>query len=369
MLVLPNHDKRPRGTWPASHTASARQSPSAPRARVAADVPEKSLHARRVGLFLATVKCGERSGGSRTGWRFRVRRLYETADLELQVHETLDTLAVRGPQTWFSWQHSAVAGASARLAVKPDNRKSYVLKLKDDDVAVAVLTNVVERIAETVPFLADPNNCWTCEASEMHILLSSHSARNDLLDLTPARRVCLCSSPVELRLAKLVWRRNGTLWAQWRVVRGNVDRLRADLRVVSGASVAGTFARTTEDPTRTRPFFVECLVMAVLHKPSSGDFRAVRALTEQLSAAFADTPCLLKHVYRLRSELCPLDRTGLYDVLPLMSQFPVIEGDLNRLIWGAKVLQASPCVRRIAGVCAGATLAACWLAWKKSTPR
>ena len=190
----------------------------------------------------------------------------------------------------------------------------------------------------------------------MHILLtaSCHSGEDVAV-------MCANSSPVELKLERLFWRRNGTLWAQWSVTRGNIDRLRLDLRIATGAKWEDTFTEDHEDPTRCRPLLVEALVMAVLHTPSHSDFKTLRATTQRLSEEFKDTRATFHSIQRVISQQTPIDRSGPFESLPLLDHFPEMTGDISKILWGFHLLRHSPSLKRVALVTTASVLATLWM--------
>ena len=271
----------------------------------------------------------------------------------LEEHETLDTLAVRRLQSFFRW---TPIGAVARASLQPGMSYCLILGCASYGAPSDILEHVAERLLEASPFIQNPANAWICPPDRMHILLSTAGQSSDDVGV-----MCANSSPLELKLERLFWRRNGTLWAQWSVTRGNIDRLRLDLRIATGAKWDDTFTDDHEDPTRCRPLLVESLVMAVLHTPSHADFKTLRATTHRLSDEFKDTRATFHSVQRVISQQTPIDRSGPFESLPLLDHFPEMTGDISKILWGFHLVRHSPSLKRVTLVSTASVLAALWI--------
>ena len=309
---------------------------------------------------------------------------------EIGPHEGLDTLAVRRLQRFFTWieigkqqgspqeghldeipedqpdsapsspSHRPLAAVGRR---SPRPETSYCLFFRESPAALGILEHAIERILAVSDFLRDPANAWVCPPHQIHIPLTSTAGRKQgAEDREMIASLISATSPITLNLHRLVWRRNGTLWAQWAVEKGNIDRLRADLRIATGTS--HQFEMDGEDPTKNRPLAVESLIMAVVHTPSGSDFRGLRAVTDVLNEELSGTRVEFLNVLRVSGEVTPIDRVGVsYDKLSLMREYPRVEGDINRILWGLHLIRWSPSVRRIALQGAAATGISLWAGW------
>ena len=257
--------------------------------------------------------------GPRTGNRAR-SRVY--AREELGNHEPLDTLAMRRAQIFFE------SGAA-----KTDSKMRVVFFVRECPEALGILEHAVGRILENSDFLKNPENCWVCPPQCMHILLAECTDRKSV----PSLMNC---SPVRLKLVRLVWRRNGSLWAQWGVERGNIDRLRMDIRLMIGGGQI--YEGEGEDLKKCRPLSVETLLLTAVHTPNSLDFRQVRSITEKINMEISGTIADFYKATVIRNFLGSIGRE-----LPLMKSYPKTDGDVSRLLWGLHLLRHSASIKRI----------------------
>lgn len=354
-----------------SPMSSPQGSPVASSQRVLESTVRKRVRANESPLTFIRASGGAVSPISRHGWVERVLFLGEEslaclnsesgrhyrecvyALLPMRAHEQFDTMAIRAVRTYFT---NAELGddENAPTVVVPrenfsllgKNERSYLLLLREAEQPVAQISieHAVEELLERCPFLRDPGTTWICRPDRLHVLLATTTHESDA-----CKAVIQVTLPIELKLHKFVWRRQGTLWAQWHCTQGNIDRLRSDLRISSGGAIAQCFTPSPEeDPTLSRPFAVETLVMAVLLKPSREEFATLKIITAEMERMFEGVTARFAKVTRVSQIHDRLDREGTTEEsFPMHPTQPPQTTFLDRVDFGLSLVRTSPTVRRI----------------------
>lgn len=298
-------------------------------------------------------------------------------------HEQFDTMAIRRVRTFFS-SVSAVEEqhplpemttsaeeedderepspiplvAVPRMDPRTYSERSYVLRLSlaESPVAVISIQHAVEELLERCSFLRDPSTTWICRPERLHVLLATTDDPKISVEEKNCRKVLAStnSGPIVLRLHRFLWRRQGTLWVQWHCVQANIDRLRADLRIASGGRLDQAITgEPEEDPTLSRPFAIETLVMAVLSKPTKEEFLQLKSVTGEMQRMFEGVTCEFNKVVRVGQIHDRLDREALNgDEQVIFMQKRTLPTQhatfMDNLDFAAGLVKSSPSVGRIA---------------------
>ena len=205
--------------------------------------------------------------------------------------------------------------AVPKMDSKAYSERSYILRLSladEPEVAIISIEHAIEELLERCPFLRDPSTTWVSRPSKLHVLLATTSSSNVTKEIRQCKNVAHASSPIKLKLKRLIWRRQGTLWVQWHCSQGNVDRLRADLRIASGGTVSQTFTPLPEEnPSLGRPFALETLVMATLQKPTKEEFAQLVRVTSDMQRMFEGVTVKFSKIARVCQIHNQLDRDAL----------------------------------------------------------
>ena len=262
-------------------------------------------------FFDQSIACISSSHGD------RIRQSIYMAEEEYP--DQLDTMALRKTQSFFTWKDGIAA------AVTTDENKSHQtvsLRIADSKSATACIEHCIERLFESSPFLSDPNNVFIVPTSRIHIVMSFSDRRG-------MKKICGSSSPVELSFVKLMWRRTGVICVQWKVTRGNVDRLRCDLN-------------------GWMDFVIESVIGYSLHKPSPTDYLLAISMISELNHQFTGLTAEFYHLHKIN------------EVFPLLEQFPDTTTDIGKLLWSAHLLTHSPSISRMVLSSLGITALAIW---------
>ena len=256
--------------------------------------------------------------------------------------------------------------AVPRLDAQAYSERSYVLRLAlaEQPVARISIEHTVEELLERCAFLRDPGSTWITRPDRLHVLLATTDHPNVTREERRCRRLIhSLTGPVELKLHRLMWRRQGTLWVQWHCVGGNIDRLRADLRIASGGRIEQVFTGSPEqDPTLSRPFAVETLIMAVLNKPTKDEFLQLKTVTGEMQRMFHGVTATFTNVARVSQIHDRLDRDGVMEDEVIEMGKPKrlpsahAESFMDRLDLGWDLMRTSPSVGRICAVVASGLL-------------
>ena len=317
-----------------------------------------------------------------TGTHYR-ECLYGLAPM--REHEQFDTMLMRRLRTLFTQttqgeqpmlpasvlEHHSIEMQEEYVSVavpKHDPRayseRAYLLLLGQDPVAKISIEHAIEEILEKCEFLRDPESSWISRPDRLHVLLAVTDTSNATKEERAAKRVVHNSPPVILQLHKFEWRREGTLHAQWHCVGGNIDRLRADLRIASKAVLHKCFTSSPEDqPTLSRPFAVETLVMALLVKPTPREFEQLVTVTDEMSKMFTGVTAKLGSVTRVAQLHDHLDReamNGQEADLELDANFPYDDPTAAAL----RLVKTSPTIKRLVGASAMVLVSGAFIAWK-----
>jgi hypothetical protein len=323
--------------------------------------------------------------------------------LPMMEHEQFDTMGIRRARNFFSSlplsgpsdigpsepitvlseeEEPEIAGleqtgplaAVPRLDPEAYAERSYVLRIAqaDEPVALISLEHAIEELLERCTFLRDPGTTWVCRPDKLHVLLATTAASNVTQEERECRRVAASTpAPVELVLHRFMWRRQGTLWVQWHCVKGNVDRLRADLRMASGGASRLTFTnRPEEDLHLSRPFAVETLVMALLQKPTKEEFAQLTAVTKDMQRMFGGVSARFSKVSRVSRIHDRLDRDGLDESLIQMdTTVRPTDSMAEQLEYAFFIARTSRSVRRMASLAAvvAVTAGAVWWSVRRSS--
>ncbi len=244
----------------------------------------------------------------------------------------------------------------------------YVLFLRDaqEPIARIAIEHTIDELLERCPFLRDPSSTWISRPDRLHVSLAFTTDSNVSREEKNCKYVIENSDQMELRLHKFMWRRQGTLWAQWHCVRGNIDRLRSDLRIASRGS--NVFTDTPEDdPTSSRPFGIETLIMSVLFKPTKDEFTQIQLVTDEMQRMFSGVVARIDRVHRISQLHDRIDKESVngvdeyFDLVKTQLQNrPIDESFVDKLARGIHLLNTSPSVFRLAlvwsaaGVCIAA---------------
>jgi hypothetical protein len=278
-------------------------------------------------------------------------RLRTAAYSEEESAEQLDTMALRKMQGLFNWEKSI---ARANLDYSSDIL-SLVLKIEDSKPAKVCLEHCIERIFTTSLFLRDPNNVFVVPMNKFNINLGSFKDLNrdkqkrKKLD-SALKRICMSSSPIELGLVRILWRRTGVLVAQWKVNKGNIDRLRADL--LSG--------QNTTEQENGNDFVIESVLAVILHKPSPADYLKAMNAVNELNEQFNGFNAQFFHVHRIYPELSAIDRSGPVECFRLLAKFPDTQSDIAKILWMFHLISHSPTIRKFALTTFGFTTVITW---------
>lgn len=204
--------------------------------------------------------------------------------------------------------------AVPRMDPRAYSERSYILRLSqaEEPVAIISIQHAIEELLERCAFLRDPSTTWVCRPDKLHVLLATTSHANVTREERQCKKVAHATSPLKLKLKRFMWRRQGTLWVQWHCAEGNVDRLRADLRIASGGTVSQTFtASPEENPCIGRPFALETLVMATLQKPTKEEFAQLVRVTSDMQRMFEGVTVNFTKIARVAQIHDQLDRDAL----------------------------------------------------------
>ena len=229
----------------------------------------------------------------------------------------------------------------------------YVFFLRDAQQPIAriAIEHTIDELLERCPFLRDPSSTWISRPDRLHVALAFTTDANVTREAKQCKLVIENSNEIELRLHKFMWRRQGTLWAQWHCVGGNIDRLRSDLRIASGGSMMFTDI-PENDPTSSRPFAIETLIMSVLFKPTKDEFSQIQLVTDEMQRMFAGVVAQLDCVHRISQLHDRIDKesvNGIDEFFHLKKENH--RGDdsfVDKLARTIHLLQTSPSVFRIA---------------------
>ena len=313
------------------------------------DVPlrSKSWVSYLLYLFEESLACLNRE----TGAHYRLN-LY--ALLPMLDHEQFDTMALLRVRTYFTCMEDNLPGLSAIVprhdpAAYAERAYIYLLRNARDPVALISIEHAIEEMLERCPFLRDPTSTWICRPERLHVLLATTNESNVFKETKAGKLIIANSPPVFLKLFKFNWRRDGTLWIQWNCIQGNIDRLRADLRIAT----RGDFCFSTQDdPTHSRPFAIETLVMALLAKPSNEEFSQLQSVSAEMGRMFAGVVAELETVTRVAQIHDRLDREAINGDETNLAHFPKIDlphtSFMDSLGTAAVLINTSPSVGRIA---------------------
>jgi hypothetical protein len=200
-----------------------------------------------------------------------------------------------------------------RLDSQSYSERYYLFRLESatDPVATISIEHVIEELLERCSFLRDPGSTWISRPDRLHVVLAATESVNVTREIRRCKRVLSGSAPIELTLARLMWRGQGTLWAQWHCTGGNIDRLRADLRIASGGSASKIFTSCpNDDPTLSRPFAVETLIMAALFKPTKDELEELKKVTAEMQRMFQGITAKFESVSRVSRVHDKIDKEG-----------------------------------------------------------
>jgi len=271
--------------------------------------------------------------------------------LPMMDHEQFDTMGIRRTRNFFEIQ--PLAGSTGSLAVPRLDpsayvQRCYVLRLSKavEPVASISLQHVVEELLERCKFLRNPAVAWICRPDKLHVVLARTSHANVAKEKRNCTKVInICCGPIELRLERFVWKRDGTLWAQWHCMRGNIDRLRADLRIASRGALSS-------------PFAIESLVMGVLQKPSHEEFESIQKITQDMQRMFQGVQASFNSVSRVAQIHDHLERDGLEETEIALAPPRNSDGSfVDQLSFAWYLTRTSPSVRRVVGMTSMSALA------------
>lgn len=191
----------------------------------------------------------------------------------------------------------------------------YVFFLRDaiQPIAKIAIEHTIDELLERCSFLRDPACTWISRPDRLHVSLAFTTDTNVTREQRECKLVIENSEEIDLRLHKLMWRRQGTLWAQWHCVGGNIDRLRSDLRIASRGGMM--FTDTPEDdPTMSRPFAIETLIMSVLFKPTKDEFLQLKIVTDEMQRMFSGVVAKLNRVHRIGQLHDRIDKESVNEV-------------------------------------------------------
>jgi hypothetical protein len=120
------------------------------------------------------------------------------------------------------------------------------------------------------------------------------------------------------------------------------------LRIGSGGEKIFT-GNPEEDPTRSRPFAIETLIMSILFKPNRDEYNHLARVTDEMQRMFEGVTCQFDRVHRISQLHDRLDKDGAEDFVIDMKPpgNPVITFmDKVDYSWG--LVLTSPSVGRIA---------------------
>lgn len=269
--------------------------------------------------------------------------------LPMMDHEQFDTMGIRRTRNFFEIQ-PLTGGSLAVPRMDPSAyvQRCYVLRLSKavEPVASISLQHAVEELLERCRFLRNPAVAWICRPDKLHIVLARTSHSNVAKEKRRCARVVnSCCGPIELRLERFVWKRDGTLWAQWHCMRGNIDRLRADLRIASRGAL-------------TSPFAIESLVMAVLQKPSHEEFETIQKITQEMQRMFQGVSASFNSVSRVGQIHDHLERDGMEETEIALAPSRNSDGSfVDQIGFAWYLTKTSPSVRRVVGMSSVSVLA------------
>ena len=240
--------------------------------------------------------------------------------------------------------------AVPRLDPTAYGERDYVFFLRDaqEPVAMISIEHTVEELLERCVFLRDPGTTWVSSPDRLHVVLGSTIDPRVSIELKNCRSVIENSSPITLRLHRLIWRRQGTLWAQWHCIDGNIDRLRADLRIASRGEKFFT-GNPEDDPTRSRPFAIETLVMSVLFKPTRDEFNQLEIVTGEMQRMFEGVIAKFTSIRRISQLHDRLDKDGGEEIFHMSNRsHSVGQTFMDKIDRGWGLILTSPSVGRIA---------------------
>lgn len=278
---------------------------------------------------------------SKSGSTYR-RSIYGL--LPMMDHEQFDTMGIRQTRQFFSIeQFSGGFSAVPRMDPSAYIQRCYLFRLAKalEPVGLISLQHVVEELLERCRFLRNPSVAWICNPDKLHVLLGSTSHENVAREKRKCMRVInACCGPIDLELNRLTWRPDGTLWAQWDCTRGNIDRLRADIRIGSKGGIVSS-----------PPFAIETLIMAILEKPNRNEFNEIQKLTEEMQQMFKGISISFNSVSRVAQIHDHLELDGIDEIeIALAPSRPVVDDAAHA--W--YVATTSPSVRRVIGLtCVG----------------
>jgi hypothetical protein len=264
--------------------------------------------------------------------------------LPMMDHEQFDSIGIRRTRSFFSVEPLGTGGSLAvpRMDSSAYVQRCYVLRLSNamEPVGTISLQHVVEELLERCRFLRNPAVAWICRPHKLHVLLAMSNATNVVKEKRRcARIVNSCCGPIELRLHRLVWKREGTLWAQWHCVRGNIDRLRADLRIASNGVLGSS------------PFSIETLVLAVLQKPNQMEYEEIQKITQDMQRMFEGVCVSFNSVSRVAQIHDQFERDGMDETEIALAPARISDGSfVDQLSFAWYLVRTSPSVRRIAGM-------------------
>lgn len=321
-------------------------------------------------LFLFEESVAVLNAQSGSSYRYSVYGLVPMMD-----HEQFDTMGIRRVRKLFSsvTLEPPAQGVLAIPNLDPQAyiERSYVLRLSEatDPVGVISIQHAVEELLERCSFLRDPSATWICRPERLHVLLATTSRDHDVAKEKRrcARIINTTCGPIELKLHRFMWRRQGTLWVQWHCSGGNIDRLRADLRIASRGRVNETFTGSPEEDCSQlgRPFALETLVMALLEKPSKEEFATLTKVTEDMQKMFEGIRVSFNSVARVAQIHDRLERDGLDESRIALAPVRLAGGPqtwIDRLGFAWYLTRTSPSVRRIAGITTVTALASLGIA-------
>jgi hypothetical protein len=295
---------------------------------------------------------------SQSGTLYR-RSLYGL--LPMMEYEQFDTMGIRLLRKLFSEmvldESASLVSAVPRLDPEAYIERSYVLRLSQasDPVGVISIQHAVEELLERCEFLRDPSATWICRPDKLHVLLASTSRDHDV---AKEKRRCAAvintsCGPIELQLERFMWRRQGTLWVQWHCKKGNIDRLRADLRLASRGRVNETYTGSPDEGLLSRPFTIETLVLGLLEKPHPDEFVQLRKVTDDMQKMFQGICVSFNSVTRIAQIHDRLERDGLDETHLALAPARLNGNDnvswVDRAGLAWHLTRTSPSVRRIAG--------------------
>ena len=236
----------------------------------------------------------------------------------------------------------------------------YVLFLRDasEPIARIAIEHTVDELLERCWFLRDPSSTWISRPDRLHVSLAFSTDQNVGREQKECKFVIENSDEIVLKLHRFMWRRQGTLWAQWHCVSGNIDRLRSDLRIASRGCELLTDT-PEEDPTMSRPFAIETLIMSVLFKPTKDEFNQLQTVTDEMQRMFSGVVAKINCVHRISQVHDRIDKesvSGVDEYFDLKK--PDLENNLlsdddsfvDKLGRAIHLLQTSPSVFRIAAI-------------------